>query len=496
MAVKIDLIADVKDVIKGTDKIGKALDEVADDLKDVGKAGETLDDKVSEAFRSMGKDAADAGKKIGKEVKDGTDKAGEGLDDMKSEAASTAKETAASFGSIEDAAGALQEVAANAFAAFGPAGLAAGLAAAAGIGLAISALEDNAEKINENKERMLGLAQTIRDNGGALTEADYVSNMEEYGYAIQDTKEWFEIFQQSAVSGFEQIRDLAKKTGIATQDIFSGGFGDVAEARKTLQIVQEELVKLREKKEAVYQMDGALLPAEDTERLDSLEKTEQLILDNIAAQEGAVEIERIRQRAIAGTTAATEEENKALAEKIDHLNDMASKIEGAVSSELDLLDAIAGTAEEMTKNNSTWRDGSQAARDLERDILGNVSALSEWGQKQVDAGQDVDVVNGKVMAYRDTLIDQATKFFGSRDAAAAYIDQILQTPKKVDTDVNLNGIPDAEEQMKRFTEKKRTIPIQVLPDGTEVERYIMSQQGRKIFVDVAPRGGGQAIALP
>jgi hypothetical protein len=496
MAIKIDLIADVKGVIKGTDKIGDALQDVADDLKDVGKEGKSLDDKVSEAFRSMGKDASEAGRKIGKEVKDGTDKAGEGLDDMKSEAASTAKETAASFGSIEDAAGALQEVAANAFAGLGPAGMAAGLVAAAGIGLAISALTENAEKINENKDKMLSLAQTIRDNGGALTEADYVTNMEEYGYAIQDTKEWFEIFQADAVSGFEQIRDLAKGTGLATKQIFQGGFGDVNEAKKTLRVVQDELDKLREKKDAVYQMEGALLPAEDVGRLDSLEKTEKLILDNIAAQEGAIEVEQIRKRAIEGTTAAQEEENEALAEKIDHLNDMASKIEGAVASELDLLDAIAGTAEEMTKNNSTWRDGSQAARDLERDILGNVSALSEWGQKQVDAGQDVDVVNGKVMAYRDTLIDQATKFFGSRDAAAAYIDQILQTPKKVNTDVNLNGIPDAEEQMKRFTEKPRTIPIQVLPDGTEVERYIMSQQGRKIFIDVAPRGGGQALALP
>lgn len=496
MSIDIKFTADTSKMIRETRNMSEALEDVATDLDGLGKDAKSLDGEVSDAFKSMSADAKKAGKSIGDEVKDGTRKAADGMEDLKSESASTARESAASFGSIEDAADALQEVVANAFGGFGPAGMAAGIAAAAGIGLAISAMTENAERINENKEKMLDLAQTIRDNGGVLTEADYIRNMEEYGYAIQDTKEWFEIFQADAISGFERIKKIAHDTGLTTQDVFKGGFGDLPEARRQLQIVQDELKTLREKKDAIFQTEGAMIDPVDANTLDSLEKAEQLILDNISAQEGAAEVERIRKQAIEGTTAAQEEQNKAVEKQIDLMNDVAGKIEGAVTSELDLLDAIAGTTEEMKTNNSTWRDGSQAARDLERDILGNVSALSDWGQKQVDAGQDVDVVNGKVMAYRDTLIDQATKFFGSRDAAAAYIDQILKTPKKIDTDVNLNGIPDAEEAMTRFTSKPRTIPVQVLPDGTAVEKYIMDQQGRKIYIDVAPRTGGQALALP
>lgn len=482
MAVNIDLVADVKDVIKGTDKIGDALEEVADKLTDVGKDGAKIDDKVSDAFRNMGKEAKTAGDKVGKSVKDGTDKAGEGLQDMKGEAASTAKETAASFGSIEDAAGALQEVAANAFAGFGPAGAAAGLVAAAGIGLAISALTTNAEKINENKEKMLGLAQTIRDNGGVLTEADYIRNMEEYGYAIQDTKEWFELFQADAVSGFEQLRQLAKDTGLSTQDIFKGAFADKESAEAALKSVTDKLQALRDKKEAVYNTTGSMLDPVDAVALTSLETTEGLIRDNIRAQEDAAAVEVERKRSIEGTTSALLEDITALQKRED-------AIKGGIVSELDYLDGVEALTKTLEENGATVDLNSAKGRDNRRAILDQAGAIGEMATASIDAGGNVADVTSKFEAQKEALVNQVTPAFGgSKEAARAYIEQILKTPASVKTDVKADTGP-AEAAIRALTSQRRTVSVVVSPDGSEVERYFRLNSGRKLYVDIAPRGG-------
>jgi hypothetical protein len=483
VAINIDLIADVKGVIKGTDKISDALDEVGDDLKDLGKDGDRLEDKVSKAFKNMAEDARSSGKDIGRHVKAGTEKAGEGLDELSRESASTAKESAASFGSIEDAAGALQEVAANAFAGFGPAGMAAGLVAAAGIGLAVSALTDNADKINENKEKMLDLAQTIRDNGGSLTDADYVRNMEDYGYAIQDTKEWFEIFQDSAVSGFEKLRKLAQDTGLSTQDIFKGGFGDKDDARKTLREVTLQLEDLRAKKESVFNATGSLLDPVDENAIQSLKDTETLIRNNITAQEEAEQAERDRKRAIEGTT-------EALREDIDALEKRADLMKDSITSDLDYRDGIDTLNAALKENGNTVDVNTTKGRENQRAIIDQANVIEDMAKASLEAGTPIADVTAKFNAQKDTLINQvAPAFGGSKEAARKYIEQILKVPPLTKTDVQLNGVAAAEAQLRAFINQPREIPMHISPQGQAVENYINGLNGRRVYIDVAPKNG-------
>lgn len=491
MAIDIAFTADTSKVVRETKNIGDALEQVADELGDVGKDAKSLDDKVSDTFRNMGKDAKKAGDEIGDRVKAGTRKAGDGLEELKGESQSTAKEAAASFGSIEDAADALQEVAANAFAGFGPAGMAAGAIAAVGIGLGISALTEHADKVNENKEKMLGLAQTIRDNGGVLTEADYIRNMEEYGYAIQDTKEFWEVFQEDAISGFDKLRKLAEDTGLSTRDIFKGGFGDSAEAQKTLEVVQEKLEKLRDKKEAVYQLEGALLSPVEEEALTSLEESERLIQDNIQAQEDAAEVEATRREAIAGTTAE-------LRENIDAQERQTDAVKGSISSELDYLDGLDALNAKLAENGATLDINTTAGRENTRAVIDQAGAIEQMAKDSIDAGGSVEDVTAKFNAQKDTLVNQVLPAFqGNRDAAQQYIDKLLAVPPVTKTSVQLE-----KEEAERRIEALRARAAQGIPmhissvDGTAVDNWFMSQQGRKIFVEFAPRGGGQAIALP
>lgn len=538
MAINIDLVADASKAIKEAGNLGTALGRVADDLDDVGKEGKDTDRKVSDAFRDMSKDAKTAGdnierdaagafrgladtarttgRTVGDAVTDGTDRAGDGLSELGSEAAGTARETAASFGSIEDAAGALQEVAANAFAGFGPAGMAAGLVAAAGIGLAISALTDQADQINANKEDMLSLAQTIRDNGGVLKQADYVAQMEEYGYAIQDTKEWFDVFQTDAVSGFEQLRQLAKDTGLTARDMFKGGFGNKDEAKATLDLVQDRLDRIREKKQALMDTEGVMLNPVDNATLDSLEKSEELIQKNITGQEQAAEVERFRRQAIEGTTEALMEDIKAqeeseaaerdrrqyidgtteaLERNLRKLEERADALKGSITTDLDYRDGIEELNQKLTDNGLTVDVNTAKGRDNQRAILDQASAIEEMAKASLLAGDDVGVVTGKFQAQKDALVAQVTPAFGgSQEAARLFIEQILKTPSAVVTDVNLDGIPDAEQQLSNFTTKTRSTAVQVNPatDGggmTALERHIAGLQNTTLYVDVRPKNG-------
>ena len=546
MAIDIAFTADTSKVVKETKNIGDALEKVADELEDTGKDAKDLDTKVSAAFKSMskdadtaadkmdgslsgtfrqmGQDAKKAGDDIGRAVKDGTDKAGEGLDEMKAESAGTAREAAASFSSIEDSADVLQEVLANAFAGFGPAGMAAGIVAAAGIGLVFSQLQGNAEKINENKEKMLDLAQSIKDNGGVLEEADYISQMEAYGYAIQDTKEWWEVFQDDAVSGFEQLRDLAKDTGMATRDIFRGGFGNREEAEKTLDGVNDRLEELKDKKEAVYNLQGSLLSAPETEEMDALERTKTLIEDNIQAQKDAEMVDRIRRGGVESLTDSMEDnreilrkggeaqkeaaENEAdLAQYVqgttehyraqaDAIEESTDALKGSITTELDYMDSVDALTGKLKDSSNAWDINTAKGRENQRAVVEVAGGIEEMARAALDAGAPVADVTAKFQAQKDALVTQVMPAFGgSREAAQAYIDTILKTPPVAKTRVEL----DKEEAERRLRELQspRGIPMHISAvDGTAVENYFMSQQGRKIFVEFAPRGGGQAIAQP
>lgn len=132
------------------------LDKPAGELDDLGDKAKSTAKRVDDAFDKMGKSSKATSKQIEKGARD----AGEGLDNLKDEAGSTGREAAASFsGGFDDIAGAIQEIGANAFAGFGPVGAAAGLAAAAGIGILVAQMQEANERIKAAREslRELGL---------------------------------------------------------------------------------------------------------------------------------------------------------------------------------------------------------------------------------------------------------------------------------------------------------------------------------------------------
>lgn len=198
-----------RDAERAFDSIGDAAKDAAEEVKDIGTDGKKALDKLEKAADDAADGASDLEKKLRKvrdEVKDvgddskkGFDRAKEGVEEFGDEANSTAKEAAASFdGSVESIGDAFQELAANAFAGFGPAGAVAGIAAAAGLGTVFAAFEQiNAEQ-EASRQRISEWAEAFIEAGGQVVGAaqvaaeiqDIATDGARYDEAKRNAKTW------------------------------------------------------------------------------------------------------------------------------------------------------------------------------------------------------------------------------------------------------------------------------------------------------------------
>lgn len=165
MALKLDILANTRQFVGEMKKAGASAEDIEDALDELKRQGV----KDLEGIEKQLKEVSKQGKKTGKEVGDGLSRgAHEGFNDFKDESRSTATEVAASFdGSAESIAGGFQELAANAFAGFGPAGAAAGIAAAAGLGAVMTAIQAQDEALNQLREKFSSVYQSAAEDGRA-----------------------------------------------------------------------------------------------------------------------------------------------------------------------------------------------------------------------------------------------------------------------------------------------------------------------------------------
>jgi hypothetical protein len=183
----------------------KAGDKVEDALKDASKQADVLDRDLTKALDDGAASARTTGDAISSNVRRGADDASEGIDTLKANTASNAKEMGASFQDVGSAIDALQGLAAEALEGFGPAGIAAGVAMAAGIGIAQQQLQAAADKVNELKEKAGELAVAYADATDTERWQALNDQVDELSTTITDAKSWWEVWQKDARTGIEDV---------------------------------------------------------------------------------------------------------------------------------------------------------------------------------------------------------------------------------------------------------------------------------------------------
>jgi hypothetical protein len=201
-AINRGLIDPLEDVSEALERMGDDGQDATDDLERGMRDAQRRTDDAADEIRKLRDElnkAGRQGKNTGDDIRDGFRRAEDGAEEFKDEANSTAREAAASFdGSAESIGDAFQEIAANAFAGFGPAGALAGLAAAAGIGLAMAGFENVQAAQEESQQRAAEWADAYIEAGSrtltfdqkAAKVRDIITDPDRYKTATDNAKLW------------------------------------------------------------------------------------------------------------------------------------------------------------------------------------------------------------------------------------------------------------------------------------------------------------------
>lgn len=510
--ISIDFTADTRKVIKETDNLADGFDDVSDSLKDLAKdadksgdkisdsfkdsakgvdkledaledggdAAKDLDKRVSAAFDSISQDARDAGRNVEKSIKDGTDGASEGVQELGEEANSEAKEMASSFdGSVESIAEMFQSLAANAFQGFGPAGAAAGLAAAIGIGLAISKLQESAEVNTEAKTKMAELGREIYETGGALDGADIAGKIADIAFSLATEDSWMKWGDQAETYvGLVKaaMEDLDK---VDTQAAFKALAGDVEAAAKA----QDALAAANEASSAaledhillVDEYGNVHLDAEGQAIDESIRKREELSekieeasgvqADASSEVEFYTEVMGASAEATQSAADAAEEARAAVEELANAQAEAADANMSADAAALDYTETLKQLTEDIAGNGQAWDINTEAGRANRQSLLDLADSSNSVVESLVNQGGTTADVTARAQELRQAFIDQAVAAGLGGDAAAALADSYGLIPGNVDTLVQAHGTEEAKAAVDSIPEAKDT-DVTVTETGT------------------------------
>lgn len=379
--LSLDIAANTRDFQRGIKDVEGALDQVADSLDDASRDGDKSAEKLERSFSDAQRDISRTSKTMGQDltthVKEGTDGAKEGLDDFKGEASQTAKETAASFdGSAESIVGAFQEVAANALGGFGPAGAAAGLAAAAGIGLAVAGFQKTDEANQKLKEHVADLAAEFIDAGGeGRASLGYIADkLKEMATQTDDT--------ELSLAGIRKQSDDLKVPFKDLAQTYAGGTDNLSEQIDKV----DELIAATARAGAKEMENSGAFSAATTSKMNDLQAQKESLERVQTATADARQEE-------ADWLAAGGPEMQAKAQLIDNIN---SSYDDAAGSADDFINKETGLFD-TGKYIDAMKAREQALRDYQETLA--TSALSPEAKEFIES-QGVDSASTFMAGYK------------------------------------------------------------------------------------------------
>jgi len=519
--IKIPIVSDVSQAIRGVkdlggefDKVADSLDDVVDEAKDAEKAikdwgsadsaVKDLNDGVQDAatgaerLEKKFKDAADAVRKIDdkpvKDVDDAFDRASDGADEFKDESRSIAQETATSFdGTADSIADVFKDLAATAFAGFGPAGLVAGVAVAAGIGIAQAKLEEIAEKTNEAKEAGAEWAQSFNSADVSTKLSALRDRWAELGSTIVDSKEWYELGQKEAVSALDQIGDAAEDNRGLVVD-FVEAFNTTDPARR-LAALEDVLADVDRDIENLGPAWKASLGGNDAEeaylqRREDLRGLREQVEEQLDVQEQANEAERLYAEAMGVTVEQYRTYNELSDEAKDAIDNVAEGQKGLaietadandeiaeqneltrdlIGTELDWLDTLDGLKKQVDDNGTSLSKNTEKGRDNIRYILDAVDSIDDlYDAVLKETGSQDDATRARDKAT-DELLREAEAAGFSEGEIRDLIDRINKMPRSKTTDLKADTNPASKSIRDFINSRPADVGIGVYADTGQAD---------------------------
>ena len=447
--IDIGLTSDSRDFVSAVNDGTEALENFQDGLNDAAKEGDQSAEKLEKSFdetiRTV-KELGDASESSLRRTKRATDDAGGGMTDLKDEAKSTAREAAASFdGSAESIIDAFQEVVANAFVGFGPAAVAAGLAGAAGIGLAVSAFELLQEEQQKAKQVTADLGDEFISAGKTGSERLQI---------VVDALTEMATVTDGSVKSLEELKKAAETLGIPFEDLaraYAGGIEDIdAQIGKLEQLRDAEIAAVDVVGEAGDQLRGRI-SRRYREQIDGLQKVQDVTKDALEMEqtyyEAGVPLLQAKVDAIEGIN--------------DAYDQVVNSVSDYVNAETGILDVEAYlTAIEQRR---------QALVDYQKNLA--EAALTDEQKQQLNAmGQEAASIWLEAYTSPTTTDDQKRRMASSLEVAAGEASGVamgtldkefskgVETKLKIDTS---DAIAKAAADIRAWSPDEKTIRLRV-----------------------------------
>jgi hypothetical protein len=476
-------------------------------LDDVGDAGREAGNDLERGLRDAQRETARTGaeyKDLAEEVRRATaeqrasgqhafDPAAESVETFRDEAVSNLSEVASSFdGSVSSVFDLLQGTLGGVIADLGPLGLAAGTAAAAGVGLIGAAFSQAGEDQEAFKQRVDAMTGELLDEfyevGDAVTAVDrklrdWASDNEKYGVSLVD-------LQKDARTARIGFGDLAET--IAT--------GTTPELRRMRGEIEESIDSLRKRAAAVDTTAGADRSAANAagEQADRLQKElVPAINQSINANKNAAAAEE----ALASAQGMTVEQYRAYVEQTNVAKqaseDFASTLTGVLS------DAAESTSEKLDNgamNAGDYVKGLEERTAAAQQYASNVRAIGEQlpGDLFNFVRQQGPGFSQEIATYLSASPEQqaairagwkidAQVTADTSDVEAKTADQSRKKTKGPTSEVKADTSDVDEKVAAKGREKKKGPTSELQADASDVDKAVASKAKQ--------RGDGPTVKL-
>jgi hypothetical protein len=440
--IRADLVGDSRDFTRAVDKGTESVEDLSDELKDLGKTGDRELDGLTDKLNDLPKAARNADKAlegVGTGAKKGTHAAGQSVAEFKDEAKQNFGEVASSFSGDMAASADLVQGTLGGLAASigGPLGLALGAASIA-LGAVIAQAQADAEKAEELRLQAIEAVKSAFEEGvdvsAFLSSADQVA---ERIQTLEESKEgtnkrWF---WEEDPSRLEEWADALKVLGRETSEV-----GDVLESDT------KSLKKYR----------------------DAIEDSQDAISDQLGV---------LQRRRNLGET-VSQEEVRNLTAQADAYDDLLKNVE----SEIDLRDAAADSA---TRQGDAGLDAALKAAQAEEDA---VRAAEDAAARRESIAESVaDSATSMYDSIRDAAVGAATSEEGVFDLSK-WLNLVAESKAQADAyKANLAQLKLTPEQWENYLS---------LPEETRAsiaQSYVVADEStRTSIVSALTDSGTQA----
>jgi hypothetical protein len=490
---------DVEQLGQDLDDAGKGtgLQRAEGDLKDLGAQADTTGEKIersfSEAFDKVKAEGRTATQRVKHDLKDTGDAGSATMSEFSQEAKQNVSETLSSFdGSASSAVDAIQGTFGGLVSALGPAGLVGAAVVAAGVGLARGLFEKSKEAAQEVAEGVADLAGQLIELGSLSLGTEQVNDqLKEFASTAEDGK-----------VKLDELRLAAEKAGISATTYARGVAGDNDALQASWDEVTGRLDELSRSEQDLMNTRGASeqqiidLVSSHRDEKEALGKTRDELLKTDKTLDQSAETAKFYGDAVKAGADATEESAEALAGENEQLRLNSGYKSDALTSELDLLDALDNVKKSRDENGKSLSKLTDKGRDNLRAIDEARRGIIEYGDAMATQTGDTAKATAAMDKQEDVLVHKVAKAFGITEKQARdYIKTLGGIPPAKNTKVTVDDKGTAKKTSDEIdaAAKDRTAAVSLRPDLNDFDRSVKNYlNGKAYYVRLQPRPGKAA----